>query len=242
MKRKHGFQELQFYSQEVGLIQKMNQEIEGFIAKTGVTYRVLMPYKGERHILLHLELKKDVSLYLFDKKPKKVIYGQSSIVAGTTQTTVDITKGAVIDDPVILNSAHISFHGSGVIKNITNRAIGHPLRMLKEGVQVCLIAFPHLSKLPIASNVRQSDITINYPLDEACPLALNIIASPRRKVPQINVPEVVFQWDYAFIYERLLEKDDLVIILHFYHKQGNWPIDEITVYPINVHQFKTKTP
>ena len=45
----------------------MTQNIAGFIAKTGVTYRVLMPYKGERHILLHLELTKDANLYLFDR-------------------------------------------------------------------------------------------------------------------------------------------------------------------------------
>jgi len=220
----------------------MTQNIAGFIAKTGVTYRVLMPYKGERHILLHLELTKDASLYLFDQKPEKIIYGQSSIGSGNTQTTVDITKGDVIDDPAILNSDHISFHGSGVVKSTTGRAIGHPLRMLKEGGQVCTIIFPHLSKLPIVSNLRQSDRTINYPLDEACPLAVNVIAAPRSKVPQISVPGAVFQWSYAFVFARLLEKDDLVVILHFYHSRGVWPLDKITVYPTDIHQFKTKTP
>lgn len=218
------------------------QRTPGFIAKAGVTYRVLMPYKGKCHILQRLQLGKDVSLYLFGEKPKTIFYGQSTIKAGETQTVVDITKGSVIDDLSTLKSDHTSFHGSGVVKGTTGRAIGHPLRMLKEQVHVCSIVFPHISKLPIIHNLRKSDITISYPLDEACPLALNIIATPRSKASQIRIPKAVFQWSYAFVYERLLEKDDLIIILHFYHSQGDWLLYKAIVYPTDIRKLKNTAP
>lgn len=219
----------------------MEEKIEGFTAKAGVTYRVLMPHTEERRLLLRLQVAKDASLYLFEDQPKKVFYGQATIERGSRQKTVDITQGNVLDDASALKGEHVSFHGSGVVKSSTGRAIGHPLRRLTDGGQVCTIIFPHLSKLPAVSKLRKSDITINYPVDEACPLAVNIIAAPRSKVPRLSVPIAVFQWAYAFAYEGLLEEDDLVIILHFYHSPGKWPIAKITIHPTDVRQFKTDT-
>lgn len=213
-------------------------QIEGFIAKLGVKYRILMPYEGKGRVLLRFQVAKDASLYLFDQQPKKVFYGQATIRAGSTQTTVDVNQGNFLDDSSTLKSEHLSFHGSGVVKSSTGRAIGHPLRRLTDGGQVCTVIFPHLSKLPAVKNLRESDIKINYPVDEACPLAVNITAAPRSKVPDVRVP-APFQWSYAFVYEHLLEKDDLVLILHFYHSPGEWPIAKITVHPTDIRQFKT---
>jgi hypothetical protein len=217
------------------------QRIPAFIAKAGVTYRVLIPYRGELHILQRLRLGKDVSFYLFGDTPKEILHGQSTIKAGETRVRIDITKGSVIDDPSTLKSDHTSFHGSGVVKSTTGRHIGHPLRTLNEQVTVCSVIFPHISKLPIIHNLRKSDVTINYPIDEACPLVLNIIATPRSKASRIEIPNAIVQWSYVFIYEQLLEKDDLLIILHFYHSQGDWLLDKAIVYPTDIRQFKNKT-
>ena len=70
----------------------------------------------------------------------------------------------------------------------------------------------------------------------------NITAAPRNKVPQVSVPAATFQWSYAFVYERLLEEDELVLILHFYHSPGEWPIWKVIVHPTDIRQFKTKAP
>jgi hypothetical protein len=217
----------------------MSQHIEGFVAEPGVTYRILISYQEELHLALRLRLSSDISLYFFDKQPTKVVRGQSTVASGSTQATVDITKGDTIDDPSVLKGAHLSFHGSGVVKSASiGRATGHVLRDLQEGCQVCSFIFPHPSKLPAVSNLRKSDITISYPVDEGCPVAMNVIAAPRSKVPQISVPGAVFQWSYAFIYESLLGEDDLVIVLHFYHSPGEWPIAKITLFPTDVNQLK----
>ena len=69
-------------------------------------------------------------------------------------------------------------------------------------------------------------------------MAANIIAAPRSKVPNVTVPVAAFQWSYAFVYERMLGEDDLVLILHFYHSPGEWPIAKITIHPTDVSQFK----
>jgi hypothetical protein len=221
----------------------VEQSIDGFIAKLGITYHILIPYKEDRHILLHLKVAKDVSLYIFEEKPKeKIVYGQATIIQGTRQVTIDTTNGDILDDPSKLRNNHISFHGSGVVKSATTRATGYPLRNLTKAGQICTVIFPHPSKLPVVSNLRQSDITINYPLDEKCPLAVNMIATPRSIVPRVNIPKAVYQWSYALVYERLLPKDDLVIVLHFYHSPGEWLLYKTTIHPMDVHQFEAETP
>lgn len=71
-------------------------------------------------------------------------------------------------------------------------------------------------------------------------MVVNIIAAPRSKIIRLRIPTAVFQWAYAFSYEGLLRNDDLVIILHFYHSPGKWPIAKITIHPDDVRQFKKK--
>ena len=73
-------------------------EIEGFIAKIGLTYRILIPYAQERRLLLRMQVAKDASLYLFEDQPKKVFYGQGTIERGSKSKTVDITQGKYLDD------------------------------------------------------------------------------------------------------------------------------------------------
>jgi hypothetical protein len=221
--------------------------IQGFNAEAGKKYRVLMPYSKERHILLHLQVTKDASLYLFDlpfdPPIAKVSYGRSRIEQGSTQTVVDITQGEVMNHP---KGAHLSFHGSGVVNTGTGRAIGHQLRRLTNAGVVCSVIFPHPSKLPVARGLRQSDITVHYPIDEGCPLALNICAAPRGNFPSmnwLNIPEAAFQWTYAFLYERLLEEDDLLLILVFYHSPGEWMSGRgVTWWPMDVRQLEPDKP
>lgn len=128
------------------------EKIEGFLAKVGVTYRVLINYMKERRLLLHLQVARDASLYLFEDQPQKVYYGKATIEQGKTSEMVDITQGNILDNT--LKGEHFSFHGSGVINNPTGRAIGHPLRKLDETAQIYTIIFPHLSKVPEIIKLR----------------------------------------------------------------------------------------
>jgi hypothetical protein len=219
-----------------------NNQVDGFKAKVDEEYRLLMPYGGERRLLVRLEVTHDASLYLFDGPVKSMHYGSVSIGGGTTSATVDITKGDVLDDPIALKSEHLSFHGSGVVKGPAGRrGTSLPLRSLTQGGQICCLGFRHLSKLPIVTEdrVRKTDVTVTYPVDEACPLAIGITAAPRSGVPLRTVPGTTFQWFYAFVYEGLLANDDLLLLLHFYNRPGTWPISNITFYPTNVGQSKT---
>jgi hypothetical protein len=218
---------------------EVDTTIPGFNAEVGKQYRILMPYNEERHILLHLQLRKDASLYVVNSPgAKKFRYGQARIEQGSTQTTVDfMQEGEVMNEP---KNEHFSFHGSGIVNFGHGRAQGLELRKLTKAGVICSMIFPHPSKLPVARVLRHSDITVHYPIDEDCPLALNICVAPRGNLPSmswLNIPGAAFQWAYAFLYDRLLEKDDLLIILVFYHSPGEWSPGVITSWLVDVRQL-----
>lgn len=59
-------------------------------------------------------------------------------------------------------------------------------------------------------------------------------------ISKVCVYFVGYQLALAFVYERLLENDDLMIILHFYHSPGDWSDYKAFIYTKNVRQFEKK--
>lgn len=212
----------------------MDEKVVGVIATKGKRYRVIIPYKDQKYVLIRFQVSNDSSFYLFDTPADHIRHGSSTIKAGSTKTNVDITQGELIEDPSTLETDHYSHHGSGYVKTPIGRFYGPPLRNLTKPCQLQIILFPHISKLRKINNLRLTDIIIDYPIDEKGPLVVDITAAPRSNVPKRVIPTATFQWSYVFVYKDLLKNDDLVIMLTFYHSPGEWPIARVSVTPPDI--------
>jgi hypothetical protein len=193
----------------------------------GDRIRILVEYGQAWRPIFWFQLARDGSVYLGPRYTEITELRQGNAVPlEDSQFRVSYADGAAITDPEVRKKAKLSLHASGVINTPAGRFARSSLRSLSDQQLLCLALFQHPSAFAIIdmAAVKNRDVCLRYPIDEARPLWCHLYVSPKEKTRVVTPTSTVFQLNPLFEYSGLEGVPDLVLQLVLGHgPEGPWP-------------------
>lgn len=200
-------------------------------------YRILVRFSNSWVPLVWFAFHKDASFYIGTSQKIQEISTIDSLRATNGKLNVKYAEAVAVDTSSIINPGKTSFHGSGAINSLGQRRYREKILNISKQDWICDLMFKHprSQQRTIKDNdVRNTDICLNYPLDDERPLTAAVYVEPTSQHSPLRAPQAVYQVNLCFEYEGV-EGDTpnaTVQIIMSHSIKGTWsPVNSI-LYPM----------